>query len=420
MSRYRHITAYIISALVLLLTAALFLLASPAQAHYTAEARWQSPIPAQVISTPTSALHFTCMTQPGDMLQLGRWYAQSGEVKDVLLALTYDQRAAADGQTPAEAVVTFTASSGNTQLLLASTAMSQSMIPGNSYSIPISLTRTAQAITADTPVTFTVTAVSQGQTIMRSDCRIVLKANTAALEPEESTLLGRCMTSYDPKQPFCVTFSLPSGCLGAEMRCNNGDFPSNTRYSTDGGLSYAVLAEEGAIQLDTHAASLLVDLNQTALRYGTSSLRLTLAAETGNRCQTQTIELGYEPWAGDTPAATAADGAVNGVRVTWGGAYCAADIQVEKVSKNVYMLQDTEHPEAPPKTVVEVFCTAVAEGVFTPCGTTVSDETTGTIAEYRGVETNETTPAGSYRLTVTWRLEGIQVAQKEIVFFISR
>lgn len=250
---------------------------------------------------------------------------------------------------------------------------------------------------------------------------------------EVSSLFDReaSMTEYDVTQPFYVQYTLPAGCTAAEMKLDDAGFPRGTRFSTDNGISYSVLCEGRPIPV-TGSQSLLVDMSRATTGNGDRTLQLT-ANDKAGKAFTDTLALTAKSWSGHAAVTYTEDGLPSMQIQPWNSGslrVTAAVEQLARVEEPVLTEKQENTAQQQPQTtvkyvsagkVVQLEWTTAVEGEDAATeGSSPADaaETqTLTLLPAKGVSR---VPAGTYRVTICWKCNGVLIAERVIPFFVTR
>lgn len=240
------------------------------------------------------------------------------------------------------------------------------------------------------------------------------------------------MTEYDVTQPFYVQYTLPAGCTAAEMKLDGAGFPRGTRFSTDNGISYSVLCEGRPIPVEAGSQSLLVDMSRATTGNGNRTLRLTANGQ-GGKVFTDTLALTEKSWSGDGAVTYTEDGLPSMQIQPWNSGslqVTAAVEQLARVEEPVLTEKQENTAQQQPQTtvkyvsagkVVQIEWTTAVEGEDAATeGSSPADaaETqTLTLLPAKGISR---VPAGTYRVTIWWKCNGVLIAERVIPFFVTR
>lgn len=250
---------------------------------------------------------------------------------------------------------------------------------------------------------------------------------------EVSSLFNReaSMTEYDVTQPFYVQYTLPAGCTAAEMKLDNAGFPRGTRFSTDNGISYSVLCEDRPIPV-TGSQSLLVDMSRATTGNGNRTLQLTANGQ-GGKVFTDTLALTAKSWSGHAAVTYTEDGLPSMQIQPWNSGslqVTAAVEQLARVEEPVLTEKQENTAQQQPQTtvkyvsagkVVQLEWTTAVEGEdaategSSPAN--AAETQTLTLLPAKGVSR---VPAGTYRVTICWKCNGVLIAERVIPFFVTR
>ena len=250
---------------------------------------------------------------------------------------------------------------------------------------------------------------------------------------EVSSLFDReaSMTEYDVTQPFYVQYTLPAGCTAAEMKLDDAGFPRGTRFSTDNGISYSVLCEGRPIPV-TGSQSLLVDMSRATTGNGNRTLQLTANGQ-GGKVFTDTLALTENSWSGDGAVTYTEDGLPSMQIQPWNSGslrVTAAVEQLARVEEPVLTEKQENTAQQQPQTtvkyasadkVVQIEWTTAVEGEdaategSSPAN--AAETQTLTLLPAKGISR---VPAGTYRVTICWKCNGVLIAERVIPFFVTR
>ncbi len=436
MTKGLRTTVYAAAALTL--AALLVLLLMPAQARYLRTAQWQASYaasPSELTSdllalrddkaqllladwSPTAAWDWRQvtfdMTCPAELLQVS----------------TVEETAETQ---PAEPIsVTLSAVDKNLQ---AETKTSYT-VSNDVAIITVALKLTAQTV-PQSPVAvcmpIRVELAGAADTWFGGKLSFTLCPTAGSGSTEVSSLFDReaSMTEYDVTQPFYVQYTLPAGCTAAEMKLDDAGFPRGTRFSTDNGISYSVLCEGRPIPV-TGSQSLLVDMSRATTGNGNRTLRLTANGQDG-KVFTDTLALTAKSWSGHAAVTYTEDGLPSMQIQPWNSGslqITAAVEQLARVEEPVLTEKQENTAQQQPQTtvkyvsagkVVQLEWTTAVEGEDAATeGSSPADaaETqTLTLLPAKGVSR---VPAGTYRVTICWKCNGVLIAERVIPFFVTR
>lgn len=251
---------------------------------------------------------------------------------------------------------------------------------------------------------------------------------------EVSSLFSReaSMTEYDVTQPFYVQYTLPDGCTAAEMKLDDAGFPRGTRFSTDNGISYSVLCEGRSIPVKAGSQSLLVDMSRATTGNGNRMLRLTANGQ-GGKVFTDTLALTAKSWSGHAAVTYTEDGLPSMQIQPWNSGslqVTAAVEQLARVEEPVLTEKQENTAQQQPQTTVKYVS---ADGVVQIAWTTAVEGEDAASEGSSPANTAETqtltllpakdvsrVPAGTYRVTICWKCNGVLIAERVIPFFVTR
>lgn len=250
---------------------------------------------------------------------------------------------------------------------------------------------------------------------------------------EVSSLFSReaSMTEYDVTQPFYVQYTLPTDCTAAEMKLDDVGFPRGTRFSTDNGISYSVLCEDRPIPV-TGSQSLLVDMSRATTGNGNRTLRLTANGQ-GGKVFTDTLALTAKSWGGDGAVTYTEDGLPSMQIQPWNSGslrVTAAVEQLARVEEPVLTEKQENTAQQQPQTtvkyvsadkVVQLEWTTAVEGedAATEGNSPANTAETQTLTLLPAKDVSRV-PAGTYRVTICWKCNGVLIAERVIPFFVTR
>lgn len=436
MTKGLRTTVYAAAALTL--AALLVLLLMPAQARYLRTAQWQASYtasPSELTSdllalrdgeaqllladwSPTAAGYWRQvtfdMTCPAELLQVStvEETAETQPAEPVLVTLgAVDKNLQAETQT--SYIVSDDVAIITVALKLTAQTVPQSLV---AVCMPI---RVELAGAADTwfggKLSFTLCpAAGSGST-------------------EVSSLFDReaSMTEYDVTQPFYVQYTLPDGCTAAEMKLDDAGFPRGTRFSTDNGISYSVLCEGRSIPV-TGSQSLLVDMSRATTGNGNRTLRLTANGQ-GGKVFTDTLALTAKSWGGDGAVTYTEDDLPTMQIQPWNSGslqVTAAVEQLARVEEPVLTEKQENTAQQQPQTtvkyvsadkVVQLEWTTAVEGedAATEGNSPANTAETQTLTLLPAKDVSRV-PAGTYRVTICWKCNGVLIAERVIPFFVTR
>lgn len=437
MTKGLRTTVYAAAALTL--AALLVLLLMPAQARYLRTAQWQASYaasPSELTSdllalrdgeaqllladwSPTAAgdwrqVTFN-MTCPAELLQVStaEETAEMQPAEPISVTLS-----AVDKNLQAETKTSYTVSN-DVAIITVALKLTAQTVPQSPVAVCMPI-RVKLAGAADIwfggELSFTLCPVAEGASV-----------------PEGAELFNDAasMTEYDPAQPFYVQYTLPDGCTAAEMKLDDAGFPRGTRFSTDNGISYSVLCEGRSIPV-TGSQSLLVDMSRATTGNGNRMLRLTANGQ-GGKVFTDTLALTAKSWSGHAAVTYTEDGLPSMQIQPWNSGslqVTAAVEQLARVEEPVLTEKQENTAQQQTQSIVKyVSAVDVVQIEWTPAvdgedaateGSSPADaaETqTLTLLPAKGVSR---VPAGTYRVTICWKCNGVLIAERVIPFFVTR
>ena len=436
MTKGLRTTVYAAAALTL--AALLVLLLMPAQARYLRTAQWQ----ASYAASPSELTSDLLVLRDGEaQLLLADWSPTAAwdwrQVTfdmtcpaELLKVSTVEETAETQ---PAEPIsVTLSAVDKNLQ---AETKTSYT-VSNDVAIITVALKLTAQTV-PQSPVAvcmpIRVELAGAADTWFGGKLSFTLCPTAGSGSTEVSSLFDReaSMTEYDVTQPFYVQYTLPAGCTAAEMKLDDAGFPRGPRFSTDNGISYSVLCEGRPIPV-TGSQSLLVDMSRATTGNGNRTLRLTANGQ-GGKVFTDTLALTAKSWSGHAAVTYTEDGLLSMQIQPWNSGslqITAAVEQLARVEEPVLTEKQENTAQQQPQTtvkyvsagkVVQLEWTTAVEGEDAATeGSSPADaaETqTLTLLPAKGVSR---VPAGTYRVTICWKCNGVLIAERVIPFFVTR
>ena len=437
MTKGLRTTVYAAAALTL--AALLVLLLMPAQARYLRTAQWQ----ASYAASPSELTSDLLALRDGEaQLLLADWSPTAGEKKTVTFDMTCPAELlqvstveeTAETQPAEPVLVTLGAVDKNLQ---AETQTRYYTVSDDVTKITVALKLTAQTV-PQSPVAvcmpIRVKLAGAADTWFGGKlCFTLCPAAGSGSSAEEPELFNDAasMTEYDPTQSFYVQYTLPADCTAAEMKLDNAGFPRGTRFSTDNGISYSVLCEGRPIPV-TGSQSLLVDMSRATTGNGNRMLRLTANGQ-GGKVFTDTLALTAKSWSGDGAATYTEDGLPSMQIQPWNSGslqVTAAVEQLARVEEPVLTEKQENTAQQQPQTtvkyvsagkVVQIEWTTAVEGEDAATeGSSPADaaETqTLTLLPAKGISR---VPAGTYRVTIWWKCNGVLIAERVIPFFVTR
>lgn len=438
MTKGLRTTVYAAAALTL--AALLVLLLMPAQARYLRTAQWQASYAASP-SELTSDLLALC--DDTAQLLLADWSpTEVGYWKQVTFDMTCPaellQVSTVEGTEEAQPAAPISVTLGAVDEHLQAVAQVSHYLSSDTgtANITVTLTLTAQTvpdravgILIPIRVTITGTDIWFGGIL----CFTLCPAAEGASVPEVTELFNDevSMTEYDPTQLIYVQYTLPTGCTAAEMTQAGTGFPKGTRFSTDEGVSYSVLCEDRPIPV-TGSQSLLVDMGGAGTWSGDRTLWLT-ANDKDGKAFTDTLTLTAKSWGGDGAVTYTEDGLPTMQIQPWNSGCLQITAAVERLAR-VEESVPTEGQEdvsqrqtqsvvkyVSADDVVQIEWTPAVEGEAAATeGNSPADAAETQTLTLLPAEGISRVPAGTYRVTISWKNGNVLVAQRVIPFFVTR
>ena len=438
MTKGLRTTVYAAAALTL--AALLVLLLMPAQARYLRTAQWQASYAA---SPPELTSDLLALCDDKAQLLLADWSPTEGKIKTV----TFDMTCPAEllqmptveetAETQPAEPVSVTLGAVGTHLQAKTQVNCSTSSETGAAKITVTLTLTVQPVpesAVDVKLPIHVELAGAADTWFGGELRFTLCPAAGSGSTEVSSLFNRevSMTEYDVTQPFYVQYALPKGCTSAQMTLDgNVNFPRGTRFSMDNGVSYSVLCEDRPIPV-TGSQSLLVDMSRATTGNGNRTLQLTANDQDGE-VFTDTLALTAKSWSGHAAATYTEDGLPSMQIQPWNSGslqVTAAVEQLARVEEPVLTEKQENTAQQQPQTtvkyvsagkVVQLEWTTAVEGEDAATeGSSPADaaETqTLTLLPAKGVSR---VPAGTYRVTICWKCNGVLIAERVIPFFVTR
>lgn len=436
MTKGLRTTVYAAAALTL--AALLVLLLMPAQARYLRTAQWQ----ASYAASPSELTSDLLALRDGEaQLLLADWSpTAAGDWRQVTFDMTCPAELlqvstveeTAETQ-PAEPIsVTLSAVDKNLQ----AEAQTSYTVSDDVANITVALKLTAQTV-PQSPVAvcmpIRVELAGAADTWFGGKLSFTLCPTAGSGSTEVSSLFDReaSMTEYDVTQPFYVQYTLPAGCTAAEMKLDDAGFPRGTRFSTDNGISYSVLCEGRPIPV-TGSQSLLVDMSGVSSWSGDRTLRLTANGQ-GGKVFTDTLALTAKSWSGHAAVTYTEDGLPSMQIQPWNSGCLQITAAVERlarVEEPVLTEKQENTAQQQPQSIVKyVSAVDVVQIEWTPAVEGEDAATEGS-SPANAAETQTLTllpakgisrvPAGTYRVTICWKCNGVLIAERVIPFFVTR
>lgn len=430
------------AAAALTLAALLVLLLTPAQARYLRTAQWQAAYPEE---TAEFASDFLTLQGTTNIL-LADWSPEQNETKQVSLHLTCPAEwlqepvteETAEGQEAAETAdgepVKVTWGAVDEKYLQVAEVQTDYPASDDTAKVTVTLTLTAAAGKTDdntgitVPIPLSVSFVGAKETFAGKLILTLWPAAENGTSGEESGLFtdAASMKEYDPKEPFCVQYTLPTGCTAAEMTLVGAGFPAKTRYSTDNGASYTVLYENrSSIPVTEGSTALLVDMSEASPpRSGALTLRLTADGQDG-KVFTDTLELTEKDWNGSADVTYTEDGLPTMTIQPWNSGCLEVEAKVERLAWTEDAALEGEQAgtdQQQEKRVAYVNTDNVIQIDWTPINASESDDPAAAEAQTMTllpVEGISRVPAGTYRVRLCWKSGNVLVAEQVIPFFVT-
>lgn len=436
MTKGLRTTVYAAAALTL--AALLVLLLMPAQARYLRTAQWQ----ASYAASPSELTSDLLALRDGEaQLLLADWSpTAAGDWRQV----TFDMTCPAEllqvstveetaEMQPAEPV---SVTLGAVDKDLQAVTQTSYTVSDDVANITVALKLTAQTVPQSLVAVcmpIRVELAGAADTWFGGKLSFTLCPAAGSGSTEVSSLFDReaSMTEYDVTQPFYVQYTLPDGCTAAEMKLDDAGFPRGTRFSTDNGISYSVLCEGRSIPV-TGSQSLLVDMSRATTGNGNRTLRLTANGQ-GGKVFTDTLALTAKSWGGDGAVTYTEDDLPTMQIQPWNSGslqVTAAVEQLARVEEPVLTEKQENTAQQQPQTtvkyvsadkVVQLEWTTAVEGedAATEGNSPANTAETQTLTLLPAKDVSRV-PAGTYRVTICWKCNGVLIAERVIPFFVTR
>ena len=436
MTKGLRTTVYAAAALTL--AALLVLLLMPAQARYLRTAQWQ----ASYAASPSELTSDLLALRDGEaQLLLADWSpTAAGDWRQV----TFDMTCPAEllqvstveetaEMQPAEPV---SVTLGAVDKDLQAVTQTSYTVSDDVANITVALKLTAQTVPQSLVAVcmpIRVELAGAADTWFGGKLSFTLCPAAGSGSTEVSSLFDReaSMTEYDVTQPFYVQYTLPDGCTAAEMKLDDAGFPRGTRFSTDNGISYSVLCEGRSIPV-TGSQSLLVDMSRATTGNGNRTLRLTANGQ-GGKVFTDTLALTAKSWSGHAAVTYTEDGLPSMQIQPWNSGslqVTAAVEQLARVEEPVLTEKQENTAQQQPQTtvkyvsadkVVQLEWTTAVEGedAATEGNSPANTAETQTLTLLPAKDVSRV-PAGTYRVTICWKCNGVLIAERVIPFFVTR
>ena len=436
MTKGLRTTVYAAAALTL--AALLVLLLMPAQARYLRTAQWQ----ASYAASPSELTSNLLALRDGEaQLLLADWSPTAGDWRQVTFNMTCPAELL-QVSTVEETAETQPAEPVSVKLsavdkdLQAETKTSYT-VSDDVAKITVALKLTAQTV-PKSPVAvcmpIRVELAGAADTWFGGKLSFTLCPAAGSGSPAEESVLfndAASMTEYDVTQPFYVQYTLPAGCTAAEMKLDDAGFPRGTRFSTDNGISYSVLCEGRPIPV-TGSQSLLVDMSRATTGNGNRTLRLTANGQ-GGKVFTDTLALTAKSWSGHAAVTYTEDGLPTMQIQPWNSGclqITAAVEQLARVEEPVLTEKQENTAQQQPQTtvkyvsagkVVQIAWTTAVEGEDAATeGSSPADAAETQTLTLLPAKDVSRVPAGTYRVTICWKCNGVLIAERVIPFFVTR
>lgn len=437
MTKGLRTTVYAAAALTL--AALLVLLLMPAQARYLRTAQWQASYAASPSELTSDLL---VLRDDKAQLLLADWSPTAGDWRQVTFNMTC----------PAELLQVST---------VEETAETQPAEP-----VSVKLSAVDKDLQAETKTSYTVSDdVAKITVALKLTAQTVPQSPVAVCMPIRVELAGAAdtwfggklsftlcpaaeggssavakelfndaasMTEYDVTQPFYVQYTLPEGCTAAEMKLDDVGFPRGTRFSTDNGISYSVLCEGRPIPVKAGSQSLLVDMSRATTGNGDRTLQLT-ANDKAGKAFTDTLALTAKSWSGHAAVTYTEDGLPSMQIQPWNSGslrVTAAVEQLARVEEPVLTEKQENTAQQQPQTTVKYVSAGKVVQLEWTTAVEGEDAATEGSSPANAAETQTLTllpakgisrvPAGTYRVTICWKCNGVLIAERVIPFFVTR
>lgn len=436
MTKGLRTTVYAAAALTL--AALLVLLLMPAQARYLRTAQWQ----ASYAASPSELTSDLLALRDGEaQLLLADWSpTAAGDWRQV----TFDMTCPAEllqvstveetaEMQPAEPV---SVTLGAVDKDLQAVTQTSYTVSDDVANITVALKLTAQTVPQSLVAVcmpIRVELAGAADTWFGGKLSFTLCPAAGSGSTEVSSLFDReaSMTEYDVTQPFYVQYTLPDGCTAAEMKLDDAGFPRGTRFSTDNGISYSVLCEGRSIPV-TGSQSLLVDMSRATTGNGNRTLRLTANGQ-GGKVFTDTLALTAKSWSGHAAVTYTEDGLPSMQIQPWNSGslrVTAAVEQLARVEEPVLTEKQENTAQQQPQTTVKYVSAGKVVQIEWTTAVEGEDAATEGSSPANAAETQTLTllpakdvsrvPAGTYRVTICWKCNGVLIAERVIPFFVTR
>ncbi len=437
MTKGLRTTVYAAAALTL--AALLVLLLMPAQARYLRTAQWQASYAASPSELTSDLL---ALRDDKAQLLLADWSpTAAGETKPVTFNMTCPAEllqvstAEETAETQPTEPVSVTLGAVDEHYLQAAPQVSWSLNGDTGMAnITVTLTLTAQNVPESEEemlpirVTITGTDIWFGGILYFTLCPAAEGGSSA----EGAGLFNDAasMTEYDVTQPFYVQYTLPEGCTAAQMTQDSTGFPKGTRFSTDEGVSYSVLCEGRPIPV-TGSQSLLVDMSGANTWSGDRTLRITANGQNGG-VFTDTLVLSEKSWSGDGAVAYTEDGLPAMQIQPWNSGCLQITTAVERLARVEESVMTEGQEDASRQQTQSIVKYVSADDVqieWTPAvegeaaateGSSPADAAETQTLTLLPAEGVSRVPAGTYRVTISWKCNDVLVAERVIPFFVTR
>ena len=437
MTKGLRTTVYAAAALTL--AALLVLLLMPAQARYLRTAQWQASYAASPSELTSDLL---ALRDNEAQFLLADWSPTEGATKPVTFNMTCPaellQVSAAEGTEEAQPAEPISVTLGAVDTHLQAVPQVSWSLNGETgaANITVTLTLTARTVpesAVDVLIPICVTITGAEDIWFGGKLNFTLCPTASASASEEAVLFNDevSMTEYDSTQLIYVQYTLPTDCTAAEMTQAGTGFPKGTRFSADKGVSYSVLCESRPIPV-TGSQSLLVDMSGVSSWSGDRTLQLT-ANDKAGKAFTDTLALTEKSWGGDGAVTYTEDDLPTMQIQPWNSGCLQITAAVERLARVEEPVMTEGQEDAPQQQtqstvkyvsgddVVQIEWTPAVEGEAAATeGSSLANaaETqTLTLLPAKGVSR---VPAGTYRLTISWKNGNVLVAQRVIPFFVTR
>lgn len=408
-------TQFFIWFFAVIVTVGLVLRAAPTQAHYVTQAKWQEPYAPVFVSDYLTAGPSTCCVD----------VQEPAEDTAVSVAVHFqfcDTVATGENE---ERELHLSAVSSHAAV---SVPVLPTYILSGDQRAYVAIPLTVHPVNSPVLVSVTVNAVCEGESLQTTILVPVFPVSEGAKEHSQLFTMPEAQT-YAAGQPVLVTFRAMTAT--GKLTIDGSQFPVGTRYSTDG-VNYVTLCEAAAIPLragQSHVTLQLPDAYLPAL-----SLRL----EMGNQWDSRTLSAAAVSGEIDRSQSALSTGEL------WVYVPCLRIMENSNVSAQaeISVLSLVEEPapaEAEEATVTTLQLVPLEDDCpfafdwgerdelygrklhVYPADPSAPDQGNEPAEEAReNGEDAFAAPAGTYRLTIRWKLGGAVVYTETIDFFVQR